>query len=93
MSALGGVSAPGGGGRGVCSRGCLLPGGVCSQGVWSRGVSAGGLLWGGLVQGGSAPGGVRQTPLPPPPHGQTDGCEILPWPNFVAAGNDVNKLT
>ena len=54
-----GVSAP----RGVCSRGCLVLGGVWSQGVCSRGVwSWGCLLWGECLLwswgGVSAQGGV-----------------------------------
>ena len=59
----------------------------------------GGLVWGVSAPGGvSAPRGVwsdegisqhtlRQTPLPPVDR-QTP-VKILPWPNFVAAGNEV----
>ena len=76
----GGVSTPGG----VCSRGGLLRGGVCSQG--------GGLLQGGLLQGGGGllRGGVSQDALRQRPPLWTESqtpVKTLPWPNFVAAGN------
>ena len=69
-------------------------------GVWSGGVSA--PRGGCLVMGGSAPGGgglgvpgrgwvsqhaLRQTPLPPVD--RHTPVKILPWPNFVAAGNNI----
>ena len=97
VSAPGGVSAPrgvsalgGGSGprRGVCPRGGLLPGrgGVCS---W------GGLVWGrrGLLRGGGAVSqhALRQTP-PLWTESQTP-VKTLPWPNFVAAGNNKQHLS
>ena len=78
----GGVSAPRGvsglGGGGVWSWG-----GVCSGGVCSRGECL--LLGGCLLPGGISQHALRQTPLPPVDR-QTP-VKILPWPNFVAAGN------
>ena len=70
-----GGSAPGG----------SAPGG----GAWSGGLVQGG---GCLLRGVSAPGGLsqhalRQTPLPPVD--RHTPVKILPWPNFVAAGNDI----
>ena len=91
----GGVSAPGG----VCSGGCLLQG-VCSGGVCSGGVcSRGGLLLGGvcsrgclLPQGACSGGGCipasTEADTPPVNKSQTP-VKTLPWPNFVAAGNNV----
>ena len=74
----------------------LLPGGV-----WSRGgvCSGGGLAQGGLLQGGSRgvwpwggcllPGGISQHALrQTPPVDRQMPVKILPWPNFVAAGNE-----
>ena len=63
---------------GVCSGGCLLPGGC--------------LLWGGLLWGVSALGGVcipACTEADPPcvQNSWHTLVKILPWPNFVAAGN------
>ena len=91
----GGVSAPGGSGLGGASG----PGGVCSGGGY---LVCGDLVWGVSAPGGvSGPGGL----LPggwgwyrsmhwgrPPPlwtESQTP-VKTLPWPNFVAAGNDKN---
>ena len=75
---------------GVCSGGCLLWGrGVCSQGVSGLG---GCLLQGGLLLGGCLlPGGVdipvcTEADTPPPVDRHTP-VKILPWPNFLAAGN------
>ena len=71
---------------GICSRG-----GVCSWGVAARGggVSAPGEISSQRVcsQGGVSQHALRQTP---PPCGQNSLhtlVKILPWPNFVAAGN------
>ena len=78
-------------------------GGVCSHGegrcAWSGGVpSLGGVPGPGGV---SAPGGVcvwsggvsqhalRQTPLPPVDRHML--VKTLPWPNFVAAGKNLQK--
>ena len=59
--------------RGVCSRGVSAPwGGVCSRGC---------LLRGGCI----SQHALRQTPLPPVDRHTL--VKILPWPNFVAAGN------
>ena len=82
-SALGGCLLPG---RGVCSGGgCLLPGGVCSQG---------GLLPGGICSRGvSAPGGcVPEYTEADPPVDRHTFVKILPWPNFVAAGNKRKEM-
>ena len=79
-------------GEGVsASRGCLLPGGVSAQGV----SAPGGVCSGGM----SAPGGVcswgvgvypsmhwgRHPNLWTESH---TPVKTLPWPNFVAAGNN-----
>ena len=85
---------------GVYSRGCLVrgvsaPGGSCLgggcllQGVCSQGVSApeGCLLPGGLLRGGCIPACTEADTLPTLwTEFLTHACEILPWPNFVAAG-------
>ena len=82
-SASRGVSAPG-----VSVPEGLLPGGgVCLEGVCFRGVSAPG----GSAPGGSAPRGgcipaCTETDTPLLTESQTP-VKILPWPNFVAAGN------
>ena len=76
-SAWSGGSAPGGSvPRGVC----LVRGGLPGLGgcLLQRGVC---LVWGGISQH-----ALRQTPLPPVDR-QTP-VKILPWPNFVAAGNE-----
>ena len=90
---------PGGDGWSASGGGCLLLGGVPGPGgsaslggclVW-EGVCSGGIC----LPGGSAPGGggwvsqhaLRQTPLPLPPVDRHTLVKILPWPNFVAAGN------
>ena len=88
-------------GGGVCSGGCLLLGGllwgVCSRGsapggVCSGGVSApGGGVGGCLLRGGGwcIPACTEADTLSP--CGQNSWhtlVKILPWPNFVAAGND-----
>ena len=93
-----GVSAPGGGVSaqgGVCCQGgrCLVWG---AGGVWSGGC----LLLGGLVQGGLPLGGGVYIPACTeadtlPPCGQNSWhtlVKILPWPNFVAAGNNVENV-
>ena len=97
---LGGVPGSGGllsggclvWGRGVPGRGGLLPegGGLLWGGAWSGGVCS----WGGV----SAPRGcllrgvsqhaLRQTP----PVDRHTLVKILPWPNFVAAGNNYNII-
>ena len=101
VSAPGGAWSGGGGvvvsglGGGVCSQGGsaprggwgLLPGGVPGPGGMVVSGPGGGVCSGG----GAAPRGgsqyaLRQTPLPPPLDRQTP-VKILPWPNFVAAGN------
>ena len=82
----------------------LLPGGegglvrgVWSGGDWSGGSAPGGLVWGGVCSRGVWSGGVcsqggisqlalRQTP----PVDRHTPVKILPWPNFVAAGNKMN---
>ena len=84
---------PGGGGGGVCSGGGIWSwGGVCSGGVWSWGVSAprGVSLPGGSpCQGGLLAGGGSRCWRPPPPWTESQTpVKTLPWPNFVAAGND-----
>ena len=94
VSAPGMVSAPGG---------CLLPGvsapngvvsapgGVCSWGGWCllRGVVS-------APRGVSAPGGVVFIPActetDTPPVDRHTLVKILPWPNFVAAGNNSNQF-
>ena len=102
---LWGVSGPG---VCVWSGGCLLPGGLVPGGVWSRGVSGpGGCVWcggclllgglvlggvcscGGLLRGGISQHALRQTP----PVDRHTPVKILPWPNFIAAGNNNSKLT
>ena len=85
--------------------GCLVwgvsgPRGVSGpEGVWSQGVSAlGGLLQGGVCSRGGVYSGEcgipacteADTPLPLWTESQTP-VKTLPWPNFVAAGN--NKMT
>ena len=71
--------------EGVCSRGgCLLPGGLL-WGVWSWGVCSGGVS--APRRGGGIP--ARTEADPPLTESQTL-VKTLPWPNFVAAGN--NKL-
>ena len=82
MSAPRGVSAPRGawsggvpGPGGVCSWGCLLPGGA-----WSGGLVPGGLVWGGGIP--------ACTEADPPWTESQMPVKTLPWPNFVAAGND-----
>ena len=82
------------GGGGVCSqggwsKGGLVPGGICSGGVSSQG---------GLVLGGSGSGGglllegciPACTEADTPPVDRHMLVKILPWPNFVAAGNQMN---
>ena len=75
-SALGGVWSQGGGG-GACSKG----GGSGPGGHLLRG---GPPCWGGLLAGGGSP--CQRPPL------WTESqmpVKTLPWPNFVAAGNNV----
>ena len=50
----------------------------------------GGLAWRGLAQGGYIPVCTEADPLPPVDR-QTP-VKILPWPNFVAAGKNEDKL-
>ena len=106
VSAPGGCLLPGVSAQGVSApRGVFAPGGcVCSQGgVSAPGgcvCSRGGLLWwvsapGGVsALGGSAPGGCipacTEADTPLWTESQTP-VKTLPWPNFVAAGNDVCK--
>ena len=85
-SAQGGVCYWGG-----CSQGgCLLPGGVCSGGcpLWGWCLLLGGVcFWGGVCsRGGISQHALRQTPLPPVDRQMP--VKILPWSNFVAAGNN-----
>ena len=88
MCLVWGVSAPGGvclvrgvppRGRGVCLvRGVCLRGGQCA---WSGGSASGGCL---------LPGGYPSMHWgrhPSPPVDRQTLVKILPWPNFVAAGN------
>ena len=60
------------------------------RGVWSRGSGPGGFwsMGGVCSQGGCSPGGYIPacTEADPPVDRQTP-VKILPWPNFVAAGN------
>ena len=44
-----------------------------------------------LARGGISQHALRQTPLPPPVDRHTP-VKILPWPNFVAAGNNLHVL-
>ena len=93
------VSAPRGSGPG----GCLVQGGVWSRGVsgpggvWSRWmclVQGGVCSWGCLLLWGSAPGGISQHALrQTSPVDRHMPVKILPWPNFIAAGNNNSKLT
>ena len=90
---------------GVCSQGvsgprvCLFWGRGVGVSAWSGGVCSWGGAWSGgsacsrgvcLVWGGISQHALRQTPLPPVDR-QTP-VKILPWPNFVAAGNYLNEL-
>ena len=83
VSALRGLAGPGGSAPGgVCSGGggCLVRGGICSGGVCS---------WGGIQA-------CTEADTPPTPHpvDRHTLVKILPWPNFVAAGNnDLAKET
>ena len=87
----GGLLPEGSGLGGVCSQGGSGPGRVSASGrvwshggVWSRGVwSQGGLVPGDLVMGVISQHALRQTP----PVDRHTPVKILPWPNFVAAGN------
>ena len=85
-----GVPGPGGG---VCFGGVSAPGGVCSGGCLV--CSGGCLVWGGSAWSGG--GGwypsmhMRQTPLPPVDRQMP--VKILPWSNFVAAGNNSPHLS
>ena len=102
VSALGGVSAQGG----VCSWGCVWSwGGVCSlEGVcswgcllWGGCLLLGCLLLGGvsalggcLLPGGGIPAWTEADTSPLWTESHTP-VKTLPWPNFVAAGNDTNR--
>ena len=66
----------------------LLPGGVSA--LVGDVCSGGGLAWRGLAQGGYIPVCTEADPLPPVDR-QTP-VKILPWPNFVAAGKNEDKL-
>ena len=84
-SQAGGVSALGMAG-GVCFQGCLLPGGCLLLGVSHS--------KGGLLPGGCIPAYTEADTLPP--CGQNSWhtlLKILPWPNFVAAGNDIRLVS
>ena len=101
VSSRGGVSAPGGlvwgeclllGGSapgGVWSGGCLLSGGVWSGGclVGGDGACSG---WGGVWSGGYIPV-CTEADTPPPSVDRHTPVKILPWPNFVAAGNNISS--
>ena len=79
------VSGPGGSGLGGVG---LVRGGLVLGGwVWSRGgmVPGGCLVWGGVWSGGYIPAYTNSDP--PPPVDRQTPVKILPWPNFVAAGN------
>ena len=74
---------------GVCSWGVSAPGGVCSQGVCSGG---GGLVRGGVCALGGGGGISACTEADPPlwTESQTP-VKTLPWPNFVAAGKNLDQ--
>ena len=83
---LGGAWSGGGGGGGVWSGGRLVSG--LGGGVWSGGClvwGSGGGVWSRGVSGGYIPACTEADPTPPVDT-QTP-VKILPWPNFVAAGN------
>ena len=89
-SALGGVSAPGERcllhGGCLLQGGCLLPGGGLLPGGY---LLPGGLLSGGcLLLGGVSQHALRQTP----PVDRHTFVKILPWPNFVSAGNKRKEM-
>ena len=66
------------------ARGGLVPGGFWSWG----GLVPGGIWCRGVWSGGSGPGGIFQHALrQTPPVDRQTPVKILPWPNFVAAGN------
>ena len=80
---------------GICFGGCLLWGGVCCGGC----LFLGGLLPGDVCSRGSALGGVCswgvcipaciEANTPPPLLTESQmPVKTLPWPNFVAAGNN-----
>ena len=71
LPGLGGLSAPGG---------CLLPGG-CLPGLGGCAWSGGCLIWGGGYPS------MHWGRHPSPPVDRHTLVKILPWPNFVAAGN------
>ena len=86
-----GVCFPGGGvvwfrGGAWSGRGVWSPGGVWSGGVWSQGgLVRGGLLWGGC--------GIQAcTEAEPLPVDRQTPVKTLPWPNFIAAGNNNTSL-
>ena len=84
QSAPGGVYLRGG----VCSQGgCLLPGGGGCL-VW-RGAC---LPGGGVCLLGGIPACTEADTPPPPPVDRHTLVKILPWPNFVAAGNKTDRL-
>ena len=76
------MSAWSGGVWSACSGGCLPGPGAVVCLVGGMVSALGGCLpgWGGISKH-----ALRQTPLPPVDR-QTP-VKILPWPNFVAAGN------
>ena len=95
----GGICSQGGlllGGWGVCSQGvclvegaiggCLLPG----VSAWSVPGPGGCLLPGGSAWSGGYIPACTEADTPPPPVDRQTPVKILPWPNFVAAGNDVD---
>ena len=86
MSALGGLL-----------QGCLLWGGVSAPGGSAPGgcLLQGGLLWRVSAPGGVCSGGWVGIPActeadTHPPVDRHMPVKILPWPNFVAAGNYQN---
>ena len=81
-----GGSAPGGG---LLLGGSAPVGGVCSwEGLPGRGGGVPGT--GGVsARGGVCQHALRQTP---PPVDRHTLVKILPWPNFVAAGNYISPL-
>ena len=81
-----GVSAPGGGGCVVC---LVWGGGVCS---WGRGCGVPGPGGGVCSRGGGSgiPACTEADTLPPLLTESQTPVKTLPWPNFVAAGNNVS---
>ena len=86
-----------GAGPGVCSRGGACPRGVSAWGVCSGGCLPQGGAWSGGVS--TSWGGWGGYPSmhwgrhPSPPVDRHTLVKILPWPNFVAAGNKYSQWT